>query len=130
MELGSRSRGVSLEKSKPEWEKWLQPLSNEPAGNPGEIPPPEKRLCVYHNRPISERDWRLGHRSTECTKCKNERAGRTPKRHHNKADGTRRPKSLRQDYKRSVEKRKEGLANGNTLSGLELFERSTGFKIS
>lgn len=66
------------------WETWLPPQKEN------KIPPPEERLCIFHTRPISEKDWIKGHRKTECSKCKNIRASR---KHNNRSNQTVRPGS-------------------------------------
>jgi hypothetical protein len=36
------------------------------------IPPPERRLCHKHGKPLSVSAWRNGHRTSGCWKCINE----------------------------------------------------------
>jgi hypothetical protein len=38
-----------------------------------EIPPPEKRLCRKHGKPICPIRWKRGCRTSECSKCTTER---------------------------------------------------------
>lgn len=35
------------------------------------VPPPHKRLCKIHSRPIQPSKWRQGNRTTKCTLCVN-----------------------------------------------------------
>jgi hypothetical protein len=37
------------------------------------VPPPEKRLCKKHGKPIYPSKWLEKHRTTECSKCVNNR---------------------------------------------------------
>jgi hypothetical protein len=37
------------------------------------IPPPEKRLCRKHGRPITPSHWIRGHKTSDCAKCTNTR---------------------------------------------------------
>jgi hypothetical protein len=37
------------------------------------IPPPQKRLCKKHKRPITPHQWLNRHRTTQCSKCLNEK---------------------------------------------------------
>src|SRR5271157_4014828 len=38
------------------------------------VPPPEKRICKKHGRPIKPAAWRNGYRSMGCSRCFNEQA--------------------------------------------------------
>lgn len=42
-----------------------------------EIPPPEKRLCPKHNKPIFPSAWKRGERKQSCAECKREWARKT-----------------------------------------------------
>ena len=38
-----------------------------------DLPPPEKRLCRKHGRPIQPSAWKAGYRTIRCAKCNKER---------------------------------------------------------
>lgn len=89
-----------------------------------ELPPPEKRLCKIHGRPVSPSKWRSRRRTTGCSRCSNTEPGYLKRKHRYETSARGKALDRRHKASKGIDKIRRGMKR--PAKPIDLFSRLTG----